>query len=126
MVTGRRLRPRDILRDAVFNRSGLKDLERRVGKAAPGGALCFGDQKIVPRALTASTIDNDDKEERALDVMPTAEGLEFGVVPPLLGYVWACGDTVVTVPYDKISDLVRPEILALIQASAASPVPSPS
>ncbi|MFL6054158.1 MAG: serine/threonine-protein kinase [Actinoallomurus sp.] len=124
--TGRRLRARDILRDAVFTRSGLKNLERRVGDAAPGGALCGGEQKIDPMALSSSAIDTDDKEKRALDLMPTAEGIEFDVVPPLLGYVWACAETQVTVPYDRISDLVRPEILAFVQASATTPGPSPS
>ncbi|MCO5972100.1 serine/threonine-protein kinase [Actinoallomurus soli] len=126
LVTGRRLRARDLLRDAVFTRSGLKDLERRIGAAAPGGALCGGEPKIDSIALRPEAIDTDDKDERALDLMPTKDGIEFDVVPPLLGYVWACADAVVTVPYDRISDLVRPEILALIRASAASPAPSPS
>jgi hypothetical protein len=76
--------------------------------------------------LSPSAIDTDDKEKRALDLMPTAKGIEFDVVPPLLGYVWACAETLVTVPYDRISDLVRPEILALVQASATPPGPSPS
>ncbi|MEV5708386.1 serine/threonine-protein kinase [Actinoallomurus sp. NPDC052274] len=124
LVTGRRLRAIDILRDTVFTRSGLRDLERRVGAAAPGGAFCDGEQKIDPITLTASAIDTDDKDKRAMDLMPTRDGLELDVVPPLLGYVWACADTVVTVPYGRISDLVRPEILALIRA--ASPAPTPS
>ncbi|MCO5992651.1 serine/threonine-protein kinase [Actinoallomurus rhizosphaericola] len=126
LATGRRLRARDLLRDAVFTRSGLTDLERRIGAAAPGGALCGGERKIDPIALRPEAIDTDDKDERALDLMPAKGGIEFDVVPPLLGYVWACADTVVTVPYDRISDLVRPEVLALIRASAASPAPSPS
>ncbi|MCO6006615.1 serine/threonine protein kinase [Actinoallomurus purpureus] len=129
LATGLRLRARDILRDVAFTRSGLKDLERRIGRAAPGGALCGGEQKINSMVLSPSTIDTDDKEKRALDLMPTKEGMEFDVVPPLLGYVWACAETLVTVPYDRISDLVRPEILALTRTSAgsaASPSPTPS
>jgi hypothetical protein len=33
---------------------------------------------------------------------------------------------VITVPYGRISDLVRPEILALIRTSSMEPAPSPS
>ncbi|GAA0356713.1 serine/threonine-protein kinase [Actinoallomurus spadix] len=126
LATGRRLRARDILRDAVFSESGLKDLEGRIGKAAPGGALCSGDPKIDPGRLSAATIDNDDKETRALDLMPTRDGLEFDVTPSALGYSFSCTETVITVSYARISDLVRPEILSLIRTSLAKPAPSPS
>jgi serine/threonine-protein kinase len=126
LATGRRLRARDILLDTVLSRSGLEDLEGRIAEAAPGGALCSGDPKIDPSELSAATIDNDDKDKRALDLMPTRDGLEFDVTPSMLGYAYSCVETVVTVPYSRISDLVRPEILALIRTSSVEPTPSPS
>ncbi|WP_433181227.1 serine/threonine-protein kinase [Actinoallomurus sp. CA-150999] len=126
LATGRRLKARDILRDTVFDKSGLKDLEGRIDKAAPGGALCNGDPKIDPSHVSATTIDDDDKDKRALDLMPTRDGIEFDVTPPMLGYAYSCVETVITVPYARISDLVRPEILTLIRTSSAEPAPSPS
>jgi eukaryotic-like serine/threonine-protein kinase len=126
LTTGRRLRAADILRDQVLTRSGLSDLERRIGHAAPGGALCDGVEKTFPDELRPKTVDNDDKETRALDLIPTGTGLEFDVMPPVLGYAFACTETVVTVPYAQISDLVRPDVLALIKASSPDPSPTPS
>jgi hypothetical protein len=58
--------------------------------------------------------------------MPTGSGVRFGVVPPLLGYPFACTATEVTIPYAQISDLMRPEMLALIKTSTPGPSPSPS
>ncbi|GAA4520576.1 hypothetical protein GCM10023191_097680 [Actinoallomurus oryzae] len=126
LTTGRRLRASDILRPEAVTRSGLADLERRISDAAPGKGLCAGSERSGEDTLSARTLDNDDKETRVLDLMPTGTGLQFDVMPPLLGYFWACAETVITVPYDRISDLVRPEVLALIKASAADPSPSPS
>ncbi|GLY73277.1 serine/threonine-protein kinase [Actinoallomurus iriomotensis] len=126
LTTGRRLRASDILRPEAVTRSGLADLERRIAYAAPGRGLCAGSERSGQDTLSPRTLDNDDKETRVLDLMPTGTGLQFDVMPPLLGYFWACAETVITVPYDRISDLVRPEVLALIKASAADPSPSPS
>ncbi|GAB2837894.1 hypothetical protein GCM10027176_47880 [Actinoallomurus bryophytorum] len=126
LATGRRLRAADILRDQVLTRSGLSDLERRIGHAAPGGALCDGVEKTFPDELRPKTVDNDDKETRALDLMPTGTGVQFDVMPPVLGYAFACSETVVTVPYAQISDLVRPDVLALVKASSPDPSPAPS
>ena len=126
VTTGRRLRAADILRDQVLTRSGLSDLERRIGHSAPGGALCGGTEKSFPDELSPKTVDNDNKDTRALDVMPTGTGLQFDVMPPVLGYLYACVETVVTVPYAQISDLVRPDVLALIKASSPDPSPTPS
>lgn len=126
LTTGRRLRAADILRSQVLTPSGLAGLERRIGHAEPSGSLCGGDQKISPDGLSAKTVDNDDKETRALDVMPTGAGLQFDVVPPMLGYAFTCAETVVTVPYAQITDLIRPDMLALIKASSPNPSPTPS
>jgi serine/threonine-protein kinase len=126
LTTGRRLRASDILRAEAVTRSGLADLERRIANAAPGRGLCDGSQKSDQDTLSPRTLDNDDKETRVLDLMPTGTGIQFDVMPPLLGYLWACAETVITVPYGRISDLVRPEVLALIRTSAADPSPAPS
>ena len=126
LTTGRRLRAADILRDQVLTRSGLSDLERRIGHAAPGGALCDGVEKTFPDQLSPKTVDNDDKDTRALDLMPTGAGLQFDLMPPVLGYAFACSETLVTVPYAQISDLVRPDVLAMIKASSPDPSPKPS
>jgi len=126
LTTGHRLRAADILRGQVLTRSGLAGLERRIGHAEPGGSFCGGDQRISPDGLSAKTVDNDDKETRALDVMPTGAGLQFDVVPPVLGYAFICAETVVTVPYAQITDLIRPDVLALIKASSPNPSPTPS
>jgi hypothetical protein len=126
LTTGRRLRAADILRAQVLTRSGLSDLERRIGHAAPGGALCDGVEKTFPDELRSKTVDNDDKETRALDLMPTGTGVQFDVMPPVLGYAFACSETVVAVPYAQISDLVRPDVLALVKASSPDPSPTPS
>jgi hypothetical protein len=126
LTTGRRLRATDVLRPQVLTHAGLSDLERRIGHAAPGGALCDGVGKTFPDQLSPKTIDNDDKDTRALDLMPTGTGLQFDVMPPVLGYAFACTETVVTVPYTQISDLVRPDVLALVKASSPDPSPAPS
>jgi eukaryotic-like serine/threonine-protein kinase len=126
LTTGRRLRASDILRPEAITRSGLADLERRIADAAPGRGLCDGSERLGQDTLSPRTLDNDDKETRVLDLMPTGTGIQFDVMPPLLGYFWACAETVITVPYDRISDLVRPEVLALVKASVADPSPSPS
>lgn len=126
LTTGHRLRAADVLRGQVLTRSGLAGLERRIGRAEPGGSFCGGDQRISPDGLSARTVDNDDKETRALDVMPTGAGLQFDVVPPVLGYAFICAETVVTVPYAQITDLIRPDVLALIKASSPNPAPTPS
>jgi hypothetical protein len=126
LTTGRRIRATDILRHRVLTPSGLADLERRINAAAPHGGLCGGSQKISQDLLSARTIDNDDKDSRTLDLMPTGTGLQFDVMPPNLGYVYACTETVVTVPYAKVSDLIRPDMLALIKKSSPDPSPSPS
>lgn len=126
LTTGRRLRAADILQRQVLTPTGLADLERRINHAAPDGSVCSHDQKISPDELSAKTIDNDDKDTRALDLMPTGTGLQFDVMPPVLGYAFACTEIVVTVPYAQISDLVRPDVLTLIKASSADPSPTPS
>lgn len=126
LTTGRRLRAADILQRHVLTPSGLADLERRIDRAAPNGSLCGPDQKISPDGLSARSVDNDDKDTRALDVMPTGAGLQFDVVPPVLGYAFSCAETVVTVPYAQIDDLVRPDVLALVKASSPNPSPTPS
>jgi serine/threonine-protein kinase len=126
LTTGRRLRAADILQSHVLTPSGLADLERRIDHAAPNGSLCGDGQKISPDGLSARSVDNDDKDTRALDLMPTGTGLQFDVMPPVLGYAFACTETVVTVPYTQISDLVRPDMLALIKASSPNPSPIPS
>ena len=126
LATGRRLRATDILDRRALTRSGLRELEHRIDAAAPNGGLCGGSQKIGPDRLGARTIDNDDKDTRTLDLMPTGAGLQFDVMPQALGYVFACTETVVTVPYARISDLIRPGMLTLIRASSPDPSPSPS
>jgi hypothetical protein len=126
LTTGRRLRAADILRDQVLTRPGLSDLERRIDHAAPGGALCDGVEKTFPDELSPKTVDNDDKDTRALDLMPTGTGLQFDVMPPVLGYAFACSETLVTVPYAQISDLVRPDVLAMVRASSPDSSPTPS
>jgi serine/threonine-protein kinase len=126
LTTGRRLRAADILKSHVLTPSGLADLERRIDHAAPNGSLCGADQKISPDGLSARSVDNDDKDTRALDLMPTGTGLQFDVMPPVLGYAFTCAETVVTVPYAQINDLVRPDMLVLIKASSPNPSPTPS
>jgi serine/threonine-protein kinase len=126
LTTGRRIRARDILQSTALTRSSLTDLERRIDRAAPNGGLCDGTTKVAPDGLSPKTVDNDDVATRVLDLMPTGSGVRFGVVPPLLGYPFACTATEVTIPYAQISDLMRPEMLALIKTSTPGPSPSPS
>jgi hypothetical protein len=126
LTTGARLRAADILRPEILTPAGIQRLLQRIGKSAPDGSICPGGWIGSSQQLSSSGVDNDDDRARYLDLMPTSTGIEFNVLPNRIGYIMVCDEAFVTIPYDKISDLLRPGLAAEIQSSTATPAPSPS
>ncbi|WP_433180695.1 serine/threonine-protein kinase [Actinoallomurus sp. CA-150999] len=110
LTTGRVLTQADIFRTGVLTQAGFRALADRVPQPKANGACDY-----MPMTLYRGSI----------------SGMSIGLASDHLEFNWYPGEncmglfTMVKVPYARLSDLLNPQILALVGASAANS-PSPS
>jgi serine/threonine-protein kinase len=117
LTTGKRLSNRDLLAAETLTPSGIEKLNGILRAAAHGGSFCEGEQPA--HEVTASHLDADEGEDgrNTIDVLPTANGVQFDVSYTALGYSTACGSGTLTVPYTKSASLLSAKALNMIPAA---------
>jgi serine/threonine-protein kinase len=115
---------RDVFLPQALTHNGLTKLTGRITAILGKPGLCpdYGLPLTIDRKAIAES-----KEPRFVEFVFGAKELEFILDGPGLGYSTACGVHTVKVPYLDVADLMNPEVLALLPASATtSPPPSPT
>ncbi|MFA1544915.1 serine/threonine-protein kinase [Actinomadura chokoriensis] len=128
LTTGRALASRDFFRADALTRPGMSALTRLLGEYGPGhGALCEGPfwslQERRYLDVPDEATDLTPAMASRLQVLPTPTGADFYLPLFAMGYPMTCARDwrVFHVPYRRLGEFIRPEILR----AAGVPVPSP-
>ncbi|OXM75286.1 MULTISPECIES: serine/threonine-protein kinase [Amycolatopsis] len=128
LATGRVLGPRDVFREDVLTAQGMATLtERLVARSAQG----FCRRVSVSGPGAPASIDTADTPRGgdhvpAADLVFTHAGVDFLVLYSELGCTTAAGQETITLPYAEITDLLRPELLAMLGRGAGVPSSFPA
>ncbi|MEC3981070.1 serine/threonine-protein kinase [Amycolatopsis sp. H20-H5] len=116
---GRVLEGEDIFDEAGKSEAGMAALEGRILAEATGG--CLAETAKTKKRFGEGTLNSHRMfgGEDALQIAPAEKGMNFYVLGFGYGFAESCGDITVTVPYDKIGDLVRSDIAPLLGVVAA-------
>ncbi|MGI6876424.1 serine/threonine-protein kinase [Amycolatopsis sp. 3B14] len=123
LTTGRVLGPRDVFRDDVLTARGMATLTERLTAHSEHG---FCRRVGVSGAGAPASIDTADTpgggdHVPAADVVFTNAGVDFLVLYYDLGCDTASGQETITIPYAEITDLLRPELPAMLGRGAGVP-----
>ncbi|MDL4772079.1 protein kinase domain-containing protein [Actinomadura xylanilytica] len=134
LTTGRKLETRDLLLPAVITTAGARTLTRLLERYGPGGgSLCeqggsgfkekpWETDPTTPRDLSAENL------SKGTDLLLGKRGAEFHIPLFDLGYSMACvrSRTPIVVPYERLRDVLRPDVLAAAGAPSGTPSPKRS
>ncbi|MFD5089944.1 serine/threonine-protein kinase [Amycolatopsis thailandensis] len=91
--------------------------ERFYASAKPGE--CLAEPPSPAQHLPARSLSDPNIDDRAIvQAAPAASGMVFHVSAYVLGYAMACNPTTVTVPYDRLLDLLSPKAMRLLGLSS--------
>ncbi|AUI62740.1 protein kinase [Amycolatopsis sp. BJA-103] len=100
--------------DVEGNAERMLKLENTFYASAKPGE-CFSEPPSRPEHLPVRSMSGPNAEDRAIvQAAPATSGMVFYVSAYVLGYAMACSPTTVTVPYDRLVDLLSPKAKKLL------------
>ncbi|MBB5854179.1 protein kinase [Amycolatopsis umgeniensis] len=105
--------------DVEGNAERMLKLENTFYASAKPGE-CLAEPPSRPEHLPARSMSGPNAEDRSIvQAAPATSGMVFYVSAYVLGYAMACSPTTVTVPYDRLVDLLSPQVKQLLGGTSA-------
>lgn len=128
LSTGQVLGPREMFRPEVLTAAGMETLTARLAPHTRNGFCStpaigsYGGKQV---SIDTSESPGGGDHVPHADIGFTATGADFLIKWYELGCIMAAGQETVTVPYDELADLLRPQLLTMLgrQAPASSARP---